>query len=651
MRLLALPIAFLLAGPALFLRAQSPQIGGGNIFTVIGDGCTGTDVSGIPAGCFNGDGPGTKAQISFDLLGRVQGDTDEDLAHMAFDSSGNLYFADKGNQIVRKLDTSGKVTTIAGGVNNDGFNGDQSQPGLSAPLSYPSGIFVDASGTIYIADEDSNRIRKIDSKGNISTVIGTGDPNLGGGFNGDGRAALSTQLDGPEAVVVDAAGNIYFADTYNSRVRKMDAQTGLVSTVAGTGGDPVRSTPGKDNVPATTVALGEPSALALDGKGNLFFSDMLNNVIRVVDLQTGLIRRIAGTGAHSDNNPTGDGGPPTQASLGYPAGLVIDPATGDLWFSDMHNNVVRRISSPLTPNAVISTPIGFGTPAGFSGEGQPAFGALLNRPVGLALDSKGNLYVMDYYNQRIRMVTPGSNVPPPVIFQNGVVNGASFTPAPAPVAPGSIISIFGRRLNPARGAASTLPLPTTLLSAPSAASAKVTSGGATTALPLYYVSSDQINAQLPFEVQPGQATVTVQMGTVQSNPVSFTVGATAPGIFVYQGNRAVAQNYPEYSLNTSANPIARGGTVIVYLSGVGALNPAIATGQPAPGSPVSPSVAIPSAVFGGAGASVSFLGAAPGFVGLDQANIIVPTNIQPGDQPLVIHLGTLDSNTALISVK
>ena len=647
---LRLAVVFSLAGGTALIWPQTPQIGGGVINTVVGDGCQGTDVSGIPAGCFNGDGLGPKTQVSFDLCSGLCLFGEEDVAHLAFDSAGNLYFADKANQIIRKLDPKGNVTTIAGGVGNDSFNGDQSQPALAAPLAYPSGIFVDSSNNIYIADEDSNRIRKIDSKGNISTVIGTGDPSLGGGFNGDGHPALQTQLNGPEAVVVDSAGNIYFADTYNGRVRKMDAKSGLVTTIAGVGGDPKPGQVGSDNVLGTSVALALPAGLALDGKGNLFIADMLNDVIRVVDLQTGLIRRIAGSGVHSDNNPTGDGGPPTQAPLGFPVGLAVDPATGDLWFSDMHNNVIRRIISPLTGNAVIYTPIGFGSPAGFSGVGQPAYGALLNRPAGLAIDKSGNLYFIDYYNQRIRMVTPGTNVPPPVIYQTGVVNGASFA-ASTPVAPGSIISIFGKRLTPGRAAASTIPLPTTLLSSPQTATATVTAGGTTTPLPLYYVSADQFNAQLPFEVPPGPATINVQLGNVQSNPVTFNVAAAAPGIFVYQGNRAVAQNFPDYSLNTSSNPIARGGTVIVYLSGVGILNPPVATGQAASLTSLSPAVATPSAVFGAAVAQVSFLGAAPGFVGLDQANIVVPNNIQPGDQSLIIHLGNQDSNAALISVK
>jgi len=631
-----------LLAAAAIVSSQGLQIGRGNITTAVGTG----DKDANGNGFYNGDGkPGPQTQLNF----YIGGDELEDFAHLAFDPAGNLYFPDKGNQLIRKLDKNGIVTTIAGSPGVDKFNGDQADA-RKATLSFPTGIFVDQAGNIFFTDEDAGvdgggLVRKIDTTGALTTVAGSGKID----YDGDNKPATQAALNGPTAVVVDTDGTIYFTDQFHDRVRKVDPKSGLITTVAGNG-QHGNSLAGPDSVVGTSITLGWPSGLALDGKGNLFIADQTNNAIRVLNLQTGLIRRIAGTGQHSDDNPGGNGGPATQAALGYPIGLVLDPATGDLYFADMHNNAIRKITTPLTANAIITTIAGTGF-FGFAGDGGPASAAQLARPTGLTLDANGNLYFMDWYNQRIRKVTPGSGIPQPLVFTGGVVSAGGFAPAPAPVAPGSIVAIFGRNLAPGIGFAAATPLPTSLFDS-QPVSVRVTAGGGMVSMPLFFVSPDQINAQLPFEVAPGQATLTVDVGGVRSAPVTFSVSSTATGIFTYPGtNRAVVVNQ-DGSLNSFAQPAARGSIITVYLTGPGDLDPPFPTGQGAPFAPLSQTKSSHSAIIGGKLSQINYLGATPGYVGLCQANIVVPDNAPVGDQQVVLHVGDQDSgNRPVLTIK
>lgn len=227
----------------------------------------------------------------------------------------------------------------------------------------------------------------------------------------------------------------------------------------------------------------------------------------------------------------------------------------------------------------------------------------------------------------------------PLVNPGGIVGGASFA-AGAAVAPGSFISIFGSGLATAASSASSTPLPTTLLTT----SVRINA----TQIPLYYVSPNQINAQVPFETLAGPATLSVTVNGVLSPAVFLPVASTAPGIFLYGTNRAVAVN-PDGSINASNNPAKPGDVVVVYMTGQGAVSNPPPDGAPALGSPLSQTVATTTATIGGTNGEVIFSGLAPGFVGLLQVNIQIP-NVAAGDQPLVVTIGGSASNSALITV-
>ena len=209
------------------------------------------------------------------------------------------------------LAPAGIISTVAG-TGTQGYNGD-GIPASTAMLDVPSGVTFDSSGNLYFADSNNNRIRKVDLAGMISTMAGTGV----GGYNGDGIPATSAMLYVPHGVSFDSTGNLYFADSYNGRVRKVDAVTGLISTMAGNGAFYYNG----DGIPATSAALGEPYGIAVDSYDNLYIAERYGNRIRKVDAVTGLISTVAGTGCPSYN---GDGIPATLAMINQPYGVSVD---------------------------------------------------------------------------------------------------------------------------------------------------------------------------------------------------------------------------------------------------------------------------------------------------------------------------------------
>ena len=342
------------------------------------DAATGT-ISTIAGAGYSGDsghgGPATQAQLS-------------EPVGVAVDGAGNLYIADEGDHRIRKVDAAtGIISTIAG-TGEWGYSGDGGLA-IEAQLSEPHGVAVDAVGNVYITSYWNHRVRKVDAvTGTISTIVGTG----GWGYSGDGGLATQAELRYPSAVTVDGAGNLYIADEGNHRVRKVDAVTGTISTIAGTG----EWGYGGDGGPATQAQLRYPSAVTVDGIGNLYIADSGNHRIRKVSAFTGTISTIVGTGGWGYS---GDGGPATQAQLGYPEGVAVDGA-GNLYISDFHNNRIRKVDAAT---GTISTIAGTGE-WGDRGDGGPATQAQLGYPEGVAVDGAGNLYISDSRNNRIRKV-------------------------------------------------------------------------------------------------------------------------------------------------------------------------------------------------------------------------------------------------------
>src|SRR5581483_10911073 len=258
----------------------------------------------------------------------------------------------------------GTITTVAGGgVGDHG-------PATNAAVSLPAGLAVDSAGSLLIADLLGNRIRKV-SNGIITTVAGTGVE----GYSGDSQPATAALLNNPSGVAMDVAGNIFIADTFNNRIRRI-ATNGVITTVAGSGGQ----TYSGDNGAAISAAFNLPQGLTLDAVGNIFIADTYNNRIRKI-ATNGVITTVAGNGAQGY---AGDGGAATNASLNFPYNVAVS-ATGDLFIADCYNHRVRMVGT----NGIINTLVGTGA-SGYSGDGGPATNAQLNHPQGLMLDAAGN---------------------------------------------------------------------------------------------------------------------------------------------------------------------------------------------------------------------------------------------------------------------
>src|SRR5438034_1346849 len=344
---------------------------------------------------------------------------------IAFDSTGNLFIADECNDRVRRVDAATRIITTVAGNGTAGYSGDAG-PAASAALSGPSAVTVDRQGNLFISDSNNGRIRRVDANTQIITTIpmsglanpsgialdgagnlffadadgqrvlrldsttgmitqvagnGVRDGCCSGGFSGDGGPATSAELNVPNSLVVDSGGNLFIADTFNYRIRRVDAATGVITTIAGDG------TPGfsGDGGLATSAELNAPSGIALGSAGSLFIADSFNFRIRRTDPSTQVITTVAGNGTYSFS---GDGGPAAASQLNDPQGVAVDNA-GNLFIADSMNNRIRRIDAATQ---VITTVAGNGT-IGFSGDGGPATSAALSGPLSVAVDSAGNLFI------------------------------------------------------------------------------------------------------------------------------------------------------------------------------------------------------------------------------------------------------------------
>ncbi|MCB1192366.1 MAG: hypothetical protein H7A23_24580 [Leptospiraceae bacterium] len=277
------------------------------------------------------------------------------------------------------------ITTLAGNGNGS-FTGDGGAA-TSATLNNPYGVYVDSSSNIYIADTFNYRIRKIDSGGTMSTIAGTGSS----GYTGDSGAATSATLKLPRDVYVDSSGNVYIADTGNHAIRKITGST--ISTIAGTGSGGYSG----DGGAATSAQLQSPYSVYGDSSNNLYIADLSNDRIRKIVGTT--ISTIAGTGT---GGYSGDGGAATSANIDTAVSVSVD-SSGNVYFAEYNNSVIRKIDTSNN----ISTVVGTGT-KGYSGDKGAATSAQINQPYGVAVDSSGNIFISDTYNSRIRRIDVSS---------------------------------------------------------------------------------------------------------------------------------------------------------------------------------------------------------------------------------------------------
>jgi len=311
---------------------------------------------------------------------------------LAVDSAGDLFIADTQNDRVRRVDAVTQIITTVSGNGAAGFSGDGG-PATVAELNLLEAVAVDAVGDLFIADTGNNRIRQISAAGQTITTI------AGGGTGGDGGPAIRATLAGPFGAAANARGDIFFTDEASDRVRKVDTLNGIITTVAGNG----FANFGGDGGPGTEASLNFPeSQVAVDNAGNVFFDDVSNFRVRRINGATGVITTVAGNGTPCILPffaPCGDGGPAVDADVFAIFGVIVD-ASGNLYFSDELNSIVRRVDGAT---GIITTVAGNGN-VGFGGDGGPAIGAELNIPFGLGVDKSGDLFIADAGNARVRRV-------------------------------------------------------------------------------------------------------------------------------------------------------------------------------------------------------------------------------------------------------
>lgn len=332
----------------------------GTIWTVAGTGEPG----------FSGDGgPARSARLC-------------EPKNVTVDRRGTLFIADSENHVIRKVEAgSGVITTVAGepGSRHAGTDGAEGRSAEGSPEEDPLGGPAPGVPERYV--------QMADVSGTVRFLVGKAQAQQ---FDGDGGSALRAKLNFPSAVAADDEGHLYIADTMNHRVRKVDAASGVITTVAGSG---QRRFSG-DGGPGPSAGLNEPAALALDGRRRLYIADQSNNRVRVLDLETGMIRTVAGTGEAAYG---GDGGPAAEAALAGPSGLALGP-DGALYIADTFNGRIRRVD-PQT--GLISTVAGDGGDYRYRGV-ENEFSTSLSRPYGIALDEEGNLLITDSDSHLIR---------------------------------------------------------------------------------------------------------------------------------------------------------------------------------------------------------------------------------------------------------
>lgn len=341
---------------------------------------------------------------------------------LAIGAGGCLYIADSENGLIRLVNSEGNISTIAGSLESDsnqekideatrsenkrilasvprkaGMDDDLIGDGsaaTSARLSFPSAVASDQNGNLYISDTYNHRVRKLNIK---NGTISTVAGNGRDGFKGDNGPATEASLSEPTGIALDQEGNIYFADLRNNKIRKVEKATGIINTFAGNGDDFFTG----DDAPAVDAALSGPGGVSIDKKGNIYIADTFNNLIRMVDAKTGIICTVAGDGDRYKYNQMGS----SSKSLSRPYSIAID-SEGNIYATDSDNHLIRRIDKK---SGEITNIAGNGK-IGISPDGTPSNEAMLNYPFGLAIDPDDNIYVADTFNHRIRKIIVGKVV-------------------------------------------------------------------------------------------------------------------------------------------------------------------------------------------------------------------------------------------------
>jgi len=544
---------------------------------------------------------------------------------LALDAMGNVIFADNTNRRVRKVSAAGVITAFAGtGEVGSGGDGGQAK---DATFNSPTGVAIDAAGNVYISDSNTHRVRKVAPDGVITTVAGTG---VGfGAYNGDGILAKDAELAGPQGLAVDKDGNLYIADRNNNRIRKVSVADGKINTVAGTG---LFGFSGDGGL-ATEADLALPTGVAVDAAGNIYIADQGNNRIRKVNAFDKKITTIAGTGIAGFSGD-GEQSVNAQINLSFPSFLTVD-AAGNLFFADRNNNRIRKIAANT---GVISTVVGTGS-LGFNGDGTAPGGTNLTLPVGVVVNSAGNLFFSDSTN-RVRRTRSADG-----LRTIATVSAASFSQT-AGLAPEEIVAGFGTGLASSVAVASGLPLPTSL-------------GGTTVKVrdnlnverlaPLFFVSPDQVNYQIPGGTAAGLATVTVTnangetvIGTVSVSNVApslFSVNSSGNGLaaaVVFRRTAAGVDSYESAAVPIDLGP--PGDTVLLIPFGTGLRG--------------LTDVSNARATIGGVNSPVFFVGATPGQIGLDQANLLLDRSlIGKGIVDVVLTVDGKTVNTVTVTIK
>ena len=529
---------------------------------------------------------------------------------VAVDGAGNLYVV--AGSLVRKVTTGGIISTLAGGGTSVG----DGVPAIQAELS-PTAIAVDTAGNLFIADSvfGTSRIRKVDTKGIITTVAGGAQCCA----LGDGGSALSAYLAIPWGLAVDTSGNLYIAqvDTSNNNLIRKVSSNGTITTVAGGGAA------AGDGGSATSASLAHPLGVAVDTAGNLYITEASGNRVRKVSKSGTII---------------------TIAAIDSPWHVAVD-TSGNLYVTQSSGAAVQSI----TPAGAIATIAGTGA-HGFSGDGGPAMSAMLDRPAGIALGSKGAIYVADATTgiARVRLLTPVAPLTtPPSITSGGIISAGAFG-AFASVAPGSWIEIYGANL--AANSRLWTGADFNGVNAPTSLDGtKVTIGGQPAFID--YISPTQVNAQVPSNVGTGLQPVIVTTTAGANAPYTILVNAAQPGFlapssFSIGGKQYVVALFsdgatfvlpPGAIAGVPSRRAKAGDSITLYGVGFGSVTPNIPAGQVV--QQTNTLAAALHILFGQTEAVVGYGGLAPNAVGLYQFNVVVP-NVAPSDTvPLTFTLG------------